>query len=203
MAKNNVRGLVDSKTLEWTNNVGKNGTGAAVSLASGDVIRTGVLFAVCLVAMTANAIGAVATSGRWKLKKATGVSYTRGQLLGYDFTNDRVTTNLSGGVCGTVTTAAATTDTTVEVNINDGAARTYTEARVVSAGEDTANQADFDIGFPAAQAAVFIQIKNTSNVYRGPAGAVTFPTANVVRVADANLAANEVIQFQAVQVASA
>lgn len=182
--KNKVLDAPESSVIVWTNSVGKAGTGSAAALTAGQVIRlggAGSLFAVVFAAMAISAVGTVQTTGRFNLPKGTGVTYSVGQKLGYNFSTDVVTTDLSGGVVGEVTAAAASGDTTVEVNLNGttGAAsrRCYEAVLTPSAGDVSNNYIDVDVGFAVTGQFCQAVIYNTSNVARLPSTVVFNPGA--------------------------
>jgi hypothetical protein len=71
-------------------------------------------------------------------------------------------------------------------------------AHVVTADEDTANSAAISLAaLGTVVKVVHVQIRNGSNVFRSPQGAVTV-SGNTVTVADSGLAANEEIFITAV-----
>lgn len=206
--KNQTMDFPESTSVLWTNSVGRSGTGAAAEIAAGRVLRMGArgMFAVAVVTIAAAAAGAVRTRGTFLLPKATGVAYAVGQRVGYDFANDRVTVSLADGACGVVRRAAASADTSVEVEINETGPRVFEKVLTPTAGEDTANSMDVDVGFPVAGAFVQVQIVNSSNVprlagtiVRNPGGSA--PTT--VRVTETNLAATDAVYLRVVEQASA
>jgi predicted RecA/RadA family phage recombinase len=195
--KNAIRDYVSSKVITWT-----NGTGADIK--SGDVVRVGTLFAVAIVDIASTKTGSVDTSGRYKFNKATGVTYAVGQPLGYDFTNKRVTSDCSGGICAICTKAALTGDTSVEANINEnGRAPTgFTKAITPTAGDATNAYVDVDVGFAvgtqAAPRALIgaIVIHKSDNTLRTVTSIVYNPGAaapNTIRVGSTGLAATDTV----------
>jgi predicted RecA/RadA family phage recombinase len=166
--KNVVMDLPESVRVEWANTVGASGAGAAAAVASGDVVKYGSLFGVAAVAIAATTgTGILMLGGRVELNKTTG-ALAKGQILGYDFANKRVTTDLSGGACLQVTKAALSADTTVEGNLNPRP-REFVKVITPSAGEAAANSMDVDVGFPVAGALLHCQIIKTNNAPEVPA----------------------------------
>ncbi|MFZ2875471.1 MAG: DUF2190 family protein [Phycisphaerales bacterium] len=208
--KNQVYDFPASTRVTWTNSVGRSGSGSAVAITGGQMLRMGVmgLFAVAMGALAtsgATATGVVETRGTFKLPKATGVAHSVGQRLGYDFGNDRVTTDVTGGVVGTVRKASLSADTTVEVEINEASRRRYEQVLTPSAGEDSANQMDVDVGFPVAGAFVHAVIINSSNVPRLPGTVVFAPSSalTTIRLTESNLAATDKVHLMVLEAASA
>ncbi len=142
-----------STAIDWKNNVARNGlttTGnVAGAITAGMLLVAGTLFAVAANDIAVNGEGVVETQGRFALAKATGTALTRGQLVGYDWANDRVTTvlNGAGGVVGTVAEDAVSTATVVYVNINQGQARVWTLEIDPTTTDETNEYVDIDIGY--------------------------------------------------------
>lgn len=111
----------------------------------------------------------------------------------------KITATVKGGPIGRAVQAAGADGAEIEIVDFGTDPEVYSIRYTATAGDDTANQVDFDTGWgiaPTGQLVVTIQ--NTSSVTRVPAGAVTFLTAadlGKVRVVDANLAVNEVINL--------
>jgi predicted RecA/RadA family phage recombinase len=199
---NRIRGILGSGRVTWTNSVGASGSGAAAAVASGDVIKLGAVFAVACMAIATSTSGAVDVHGRYELNKATGVTYAVGQLLGYDFTNKRVTTDCSGGIVMQVTKAAATGDTVVEGNLNPGLRRNYAGRITPSAQNASDNYVEVDLGFPVANCAIYAMWHNTSGVPRQPT-AITAPSANVIRVAETDVVTTDRLHLMVQEVVGA
>lgn len=174
--KNKVSELQESGSIVWTNNLGRAGSGAAAAVTSGQVVKLGHKFGVAAVDIAATTgVGVLDTMGRFSFKKTAG-ALAVGQLLGYDFTNDYVTTDLSGGVLCQVTKAAASGDTEVEGNINPMSRRRFAKAITPSSGEATANTMNVDCGFPVTGCKVIVQAYTTAGVPIA-LGHVIVPTA--------------------------
>lgn len=91
--------------------------GSAVS--SGQVLLLGVRIAVALMAIAANATGAVAVRGIFTIAKLSTDVVAQGAALYWDNTNSRLTTTASGNtLAGFATKAAGSGATTVEISIN-------------------------------------------------------------------------------------
>ena len=189
--KNAVKDLPDCAIITVANSSGS-------AYVSGQKIIVGGKLGVCMTDIANGASGAVATAGQFKLPKATGVSYSVGQTLGWDAANSRVTAGALGGVRVEVVEAVVNADTEVKCNINYGAGGLkFTKKHTVSAGEDSANQVDFDVGFPVANAVIHAQLESTAGLTR-PCTITRNPGSSApttVRVADANLAVNEIINI--------
>lgn len=182
--KTRVLGFPDSTVQRKANSSGS-------AYAAGLVLIVGTMMGIVHDTIANGASGSIQTAGRFKLTKNTGVAYTVGQILSWDVTNSYVTTDLSSGVYVRCTEAAGSSDTTVECEINMNCRpREYCKVHTPSAGEDTANVMDITIGFDVASAFVSVWIKNSSGVYRVP-GTLTVPSANVLRITEANLAATD------------
>lgn len=101
-----------STIINWTNSTGSTvlaGTlldlGAnGYGIATADILNT--------------ATGAVYTSGRFELPKATGVTFAQGVSVGWDTANTRVQAATNGRPVGTLAEAALTNDTVAVVNLN-------------------------------------------------------------------------------------
>lgn len=202
--KTGVVPFPDSTQIAWTNGVGRSGTGSAGTINSGAILRlaAGGLFAVATVTLAANATGIIETRGTVRVPKATGTAFTVGQRLGYDFGNDRVTTSLADGCVGTVRKAAASADTTVEIELNESGPRVFNKVLTPSAGEGSAHQMDVDVGFTATGAVVLGHIYNSSGVQR-TMGTVTFNPGSAapttVRIAEGALAATDKVHLLVVE----
>jgi predicted RecA/RadA family phage recombinase len=95
---------------------------------AGDVVVQNGLLGVVKTDIAANALGSLTTEGVFRFTKATsaGNAMAVGQMVYYDTVNDRVTTDPALGLAaGKVVAAAALSDTTVDVTINetDGSAQ--------------------------------------------------------------------------------
>lgn len=109
--KNRTTNFPETASVEFTNE-----TGSAIS--SGAVVKLGHRFGVAQADIANNEIGALQLKGRFLLPKATGVSYTQGQKVGWDAGNVRVTALLIAGVLGVVAAAAGNDDVEVEVELD-------------------------------------------------------------------------------------
>jgi predicted RecA/RadA family phage recombinase len=189
MAKKAKQTWPDSdETILWT-----NGTGSAVAV--GDKVRVNGRLHVAHVAIADGDSGTLLAKGGFEFAKGTGYTCAVGDVLTWDGTKMVVkvgTAHTPGdALC---TKAAVTGDTVVEATlISQPFPFGLPLAKAASAGDDTNNYIEITHNLGANPSVVIPLIKNTSNVYRVPAGAVTFPTVNTVRVADANLAVNEVL----------
>lgn len=179
-----------------------NSSGSAY--AAGKAVQIGSLIGIVHDTIADGATGTAQTTGRFELKKQTGVAYTKDQILSYDFANDRVTTDLSSGVLVRVATAALSADTIVECDINALARpREFCKVITPSAGEDSANQMDVDVGFATTGCFVTVWIVNSSGVYRVPGTLTTNPggsSPNVLRIAESNIAATDKVHVLVRQV---
>jgi predicted RecA/RadA family phage recombinase len=95
---------------------------------AGDVVVQNGLLGVVKTDIAANALGSLTIEGVFRFTKATsaGNAMAVGQMVYYDTVNDRVTTDPALGLAaGKVVAAAALSDTTVDVTINetDGSAQ--------------------------------------------------------------------------------
>jgi predicted RecA/RadA family phage recombinase len=89
------------------------------ALASGDVVVQGDLVGVTLRPIAAGELGSLAVDGIFDFSKNTGVAYTVGTILYWDDTNNIVTTTATGNKqIGKVARAAATSDTSARVRLN-------------------------------------------------------------------------------------
>ena len=90
-----------------------------VAVVAGEVVVQGDLVGVACRPLAANEPGALAVFGVFDFLKAINVAYTVGTILYWDDTNNIVTTTATGNkLIGKVTTAAATTDTTVRIRMS-------------------------------------------------------------------------------------
>jgi predicted RecA/RadA family phage recombinase len=91
----------------------------AGALASGDVVVQGDLVGVTVRPLAVGELGSLAVDGVFDFNKNTGVAFTVGQILYWDDTNNVVTATATGNKqIGKVVRAAATTDTSVRVRLN-------------------------------------------------------------------------------------
>jgi|GEM_PF-5337231 len=200
--KNFIMGLVAALAFPFSNTYGRAGTGAAAAIASGAVVKVGARFGVAATAMATSGdtmTGIVETGGRVEIPKNTGVTYAVGQLLGYDFANNYVTTDLSGGVCIQVTDAAATGDTTVIGNLNPGGRRSFRKAIATDATDATNNYVDVDVGFPVVAGSVTVTalFHNTAGTCKAPTTLV-IPSpggANKIRIGQTDVVTNDVLHI--------
>lgn len=89
------------------------------ALAVGVGVKVGLRIGVTLVAIAANATGAVALEGVFKVAKATGQAWTQGALVYWDDTNKNFTTTASGNtLAGFIWEPAASGDTVGYVKLN-------------------------------------------------------------------------------------
>lgn len=191
--------------IPWT-----NGTGSAVATKTVVRLMAGCMFGVTVTAVASAAVGALVIAGEVEVDKAANLDLAEGQLVGWDDANSRVTVDLSAGVFGRVASDPTTTGTRVSVYLNDKVRRRYSVAYVATSDDNTNNYKDFDLNFPcgtlaAPRVRINCCVVNSSGVTR-VGQTLTFQqgsVADVVRVADANLAAGEVIMFEAEEIASA
>lgn len=111
MSKTQNRAEPDASNLSWT-----NGTAAAV-VAGQVVIVRGEAF-VAETAIAIGASGALNGTGEHYLTAASGDTWAQGQALGWDRTNSRLTTDLTGGIFFTATVAKVSGTTKSLVRIN-------------------------------------------------------------------------------------
>lgn len=171
----------------------KNVSGS--TYASGKVVNVNGIVGVCATDIANNGTGVVETAGGFSLTAQSGDTWSYGQPLAYDFTNSRLSTDITGGAHFIAAEDKTSGSTSARVfRLGAPVLRTAQLNRLATAGEDTANQVDWDTGFKTTPSFAFVYIINASNVCRLPAGAVTFLTgadAGKVRIVDANLAATE------------
>jgi predicted RecA/RadA family phage recombinase len=113
--KNRVQDPLGAEMVDFDNT-----SGAQVN--AGDVVDLDGLGFGIVYNDTPDAMAGVAyTAGVYKLPKAAGggTALVKGQSVGWDAANKRVTTAVAGRVLGTVYAAAADGDTEVQVRIND------------------------------------------------------------------------------------
>lgn len=159
--KNLMKQILDAMEQTWTNS-----TGSAV--ASGAVVKAGDRIGVALVDIANSASGTVSFAGQFKLTAASADTWSMGAPLGWDFTNSRLTTDLSGGIVFWAVEAKTNGQTTNEVILASGmqVGRIAVINRNPTAGEDTANQLDWDTGFGKAPSFYFVYIRSSLNVPR-------------------------------------
>lgn len=117
--KNMITPFPDSTKVAWTNSVARSGLGTAAAVTAGMVVKVhNAKFGVAFGDIATSAVGQVYTEGVFDVPKNTGVTYSIGDHLGYDFSNNYVTTSLVGGIAFEVVAAAASSDTTVRVRLN-------------------------------------------------------------------------------------
>jgi predicted RecA/RadA family phage recombinase len=81
------------------------------AVAAGDVVVATDRVFVAPLAIAANKLGSLATTGVWKLPKTTGTAWTFGQKLYWNDSGDLATTSASGNkVLGYAAAAAASGD---------------------------------------------------------------------------------------------
>lgn len=178
----------NSTGFQWT-----NGTGATV--AAGKAVKIGATMLGVLIADIANgATGAVETRGRFTFAATSAETWSQGDPLGFDFTAQKVIKDISGGVYATAASAKTNGQTTASVELA-GRLREFFVKKNPSAGEDTANQMDVDTGFGVDPVWHSVVLRNAAGLDR-PA-TVTLPSAGVIRIAEANLAATDVVFVRA------
>lgn len=198
---NKVHDLEESSAITLANASGS-------AYAVGKKVRVGNLLAICAVAIANGGSGTALTSGSFVLPKTTG-ALAVGQVLGYDFTNDRVTTDLNQGVLVMVTKAALSADTTVECSINYGI-RPRRCAKVVTADSTaaSANYIDVDCGFPTTGCRMSGILFTTADppvprlansIKANPGGS----SPNVVRFSWTDVLVNEVAHIEVEEVVGA
>lgn len=171
-----------------------NATGSTI--AAGAVVKIGGRFGVAVTEMLNGETGAVYTTGRFRLAKASGVALAQGRGLGWDVSNSRITTDMAAEKLGEVATAALSGDLFVEVNLVN-TRRVVSLTITPSAAQDTANQVDVVTGFGNdPTGAVQAIIWNSSGTTR-PVTTITYPAAGTVRLAEANIAATDKVMFTA------
>lgn len=189
---NQVQEFPHSEDLLWT-----NGTGSTAPAGTPVFVKGRAYVPVEDIANGAS--GMLAAVGRFKLPKTTGQAYVQGQPLYWDAATGKVTSDSSAGkgvVYFTSPGAAAAPDTECEVNLGFNP-RVFRRAHTVSAGEDAANLKDFTHSWGANPAGVVrASVRSTAGVVR-VGQTITFPDTNTIRVADANLAVNEIIDIEA------
>lgn len=179
-----------AETMVWTNTTGSTVLGGTLRRVNNRLVMV-------YADIPNNKAGTVILQGEFAFAKGAGYTLAVGDPLTWDGTkmvkhNGAVATPIDA-YC---TEAAASNDTqVVGVFGCGGFGRPLVISKAASAGDDTNNYIEVVHGLGANPSAVLAQIKNVSNVYRVPAGAVTFPDVNTVRVADANLAVNEVLHI--------
>lgn len=203
--KNQLMTVPESSVLNVLNSAARSGSGAAATIAAGAVLKlggAGALFAISVAGAAASAAHVVNTTGRYTVPKQSTTTYAAGQKVGYDFTNDYVTNDVSNGVMGEVTRAAVSADTTVEINLNGSAGGVARDQFVRTLTNVTGNQ-DFDVGFPVAGAYIMVDCRATdgslravTNVIRNPGGSAP----NTVRLTIGSLALTDVISLNVVRV---
>ncbi|GMV26930.1 MAG: hypothetical protein AMXMBFR58_29610 [Phycisphaerae bacterium] len=183
---NQVHDPLDANTIQYTNTTGS-------TISAGKPVKIAGRYYIAITDIANNATGAVRTAHVARMAKATGSAITQGTALGWDSGNSRVTTDTTGGLLGYCFTAAASTDTEVEVLITDRP-RIYSNLITPSAGELTADQMDVDTGWGVAPAGpTFALIINSSNVPRLPSTIVLLGStdAGKVRVTHTDIATGD------------
>lgn len=175
-----------------------NGSGA--KMLAGGGYWAGSVFGCWQSDVENGASGVLHTEGVFRLPKANGVVFAIGADVGWDAANNRVATGWTGGRVGRAYKAALGTDTFVEVRIENTGERRFAIAKVVSAGEDSANSADIDTGFAAVPTRFNAYIYVTATGVRRAVTTITaLPgTPGTVRCAEANLAATDTLVVEAV-----
>lgn len=182
--KNQIFEHPEDLNIVWTNS-----TGATVLSGKPVIVKNKVYVAHATLAN--GETGTLIGSGSSEQTALNTDTWAQGTLLGYDFTNNRLTADLSGGTFFYATVAKTNGQTSNVVSILPNGATTVIVERTVTAGEDTANQLDITHGRGVNPTAIMVDLRNTSGVQR--VATVTKPNTNTVRVADANLAVNEVV----------
>lgn len=186
--KNGTKHFPENQLINWT-----NGTGSAVS--SGDPVQVGDRWGIAQADIADGATGILHTRGRFKFTKLSGTAMAQGAFLWWDATNSRVTTtDQDGPPIGYVAVAAASADTSVEVNIGEPH-NAFAVAHVVTTAEGVANEATLDTGFgvdPTGPVIVTIYSTADPKVPRLPAS-VDFNGDGTLTVAHASLNTNEQI----------
>ncbi len=176
--KNKVLGLEDAVTVQYVN------TSTTTVTVSGSVVQLAGQFGVLITdAAINNGVAEALVRGRVRLPKATGVSFTVDQPLGWDAANNRVTATLDGGAVIRVTAPAASADTVVEGDLNP-APRRATINRVATAGEATANTGTWVVGFTPQVWDIQIRTTTGGNNTAGytrtiSSGTVTFAATDI------------------------
>lgn len=175
------------------NRLVKNVSGS--TYASGKVVNVNGIVGVCATDIANNGTGVVDTAGGFALTAQSSDTWSYGQPLAWDFTNSRLSTDITGGAHFIAAEDKASGTTSARVyRLGTPVLRTAQINRLATAGEDTANQVDWDTGFKTTPSFAFVYIINASNVCRLPAGAVTFlsgGSAGTVRIVDSGLTASE------------
>ena len=187
----------DAQTVKWL-----NGTGGSVS--GGTLVRVGNQYG-WLVATTADGeYGAVKLGVQVRMAKDTGggTAFVVNEQVAYDSTDNTIEKlgRANTKEVGTVLAAAGDSDTTVDVLLGvNGGARVYQFRGSPTAGEDTANSADFDTGFGAVPAgAVHVTLQNSAGLSRACTYTLlTSSDAGKIRIAEANLASTDVVNITA------
>ncbi len=180
----------DSCRFQWT-----NGTGGAIS--SGALVRANGRYGVATKDIASGATGTVVFEGQFTFTKGTGYTLSEGQAVAWDGTKIVDAGTVETPPVGRATLAAVSNDTVCTVTLGPVAPRCI--KHTVTAGEDSGNQADIDLGTGRAPSQIVsVQIESTANVRRVSAGAVTALSGGnlgKVRVVDSGLAVNEVIHL--------
>lgn len=192
--KNRIFEAPECYNVLWTNSVGASGTGAAAAVASGDVVSVNGKAHIAFGDIATSATGTLVGSGTFQLTAVSGDTWAVGARLGYNFTTKKI--DPLGPALFVAASAKTSGQTTAEATILLQDRSTLLVAKTVSAGEDSANQADFVHTRGANPNIVNITLRSTAGVSR--ACTVTFPDVNTVRVAEASMAVNETIQGEMV-----
>ena len=113
---------------------------------AGDVVVQGGILGVVTTDIAASVKGSLAITGVYRFTKETGFAVTAGQRMFYDAANDRINVAGTGDFAGLAVLAAGSSDTTVDVNINEGSGGglQYSATAASTALTNTTTETSFD-----------------------------------------------------------
>lgn len=167
-----------------------NTTGA--TLAKDRVILIGGRAGRVITDVAAGATGQLDTRGSVTMPKDQGSSsFVAGSSVEVAADGKAVNATLGVGHAGRCRSGGGQFETTVVVDLNEPPLQIIKSLQP-SAGQDTANQMDVDLGQPTAPAHYVVQVRDTNGQERAGT-TVTFVGGlnNIMRIANANLAATD------------
>lgn len=182
-------------------------TNAGSAIASGAVVDLNDRFGIAATDIAASTgVGVLYTAGRFKLTKATGVTFAVGAILRWDAANSRISTasDPAHKVIGRCAKAAATGDTIVETDLNQGGAGAigtpiFVKRYVADATDASNGYVTIDTGFGAAPSTCIVQARKAATAFdvRVIANMEMLASADAgkVKVTITGIATNDVISM--------
>lgn len=188
--KNATKGPEASKEVLYTNSSGS-------TIASGSVVDIGNgQFGIANGDIADGKTGTLHIAGEFRVAKTTGISFAKGDRVGWDAGNKNAVhwaPGITHKYLGVATSDQVDADTEVHVTLGVEP-RSPAIRRVVTAGEGAADTMDIVHGFKAAPGAFTVQVESTGGVRRSPQGAVV-ADATKITLSDTGLAANEIVHI--------